>query len=219
MDILRQLGLEAYRLRLLRGLDDLLRSYGWCQLAGVDEAGRGCLAGPVVAAAVIVERQHTLPGVDDSKRLRAADRENLSLQIRETAIAWSIGMATPSEIDRVNILEATRLAMRRALAGLTPEPECALVDAVRIAPLDYPCLSLVRGDIVSYSVACASILAKVERDRLMSELDRAYPHYGFARHKGYAAAEHRQALANYGPTPEHRLTFRSVLPRETEALH
>lgn len=219
MDTLRQLGLEAYRLQLLRGLDELLRSYGWTRLAGVDEAGRGCLAGPVVAAAVVVDAGHALPGIDDSKMLRAADRENLSLQIKETARAWSLGTATPAEIDRVNILEATRLAMWRAVTALSPQPECALVDAVRIPRLEYPCLSLVRGDIVSYSVACASILAKVERDRLMGELDRVYPHYGFARHKGYAAAEHRRALASFGPSPEHRLTFRSVLPRGVEARH
>lgn len=219
MDTLRQLGLEAYRLRLLRGLDDLLRSSGWIRLAGVDEAGRGCLAGPVVAAAVVVDARHALPGIDDSKMLRPGDRENLSRQIRRTAMAWSVGLATPAEIDRVNILEATRLAMRRSLLGLTPQPDCALVDAVRIPQLRYPCLSLVRGDLVSYSVACASILAKVERDRLMGELDSAYPHYGFARHKGYAAAEHRQALASFGPSPEHRLTFRSVLPKGAEAHH
>jgi len=219
VDILRQLGLEAYRLRLLRGLDDLVRFGGPSRVAGVDEAGRGCLAGPVVAAAVVVDEQHSIPGIDDSKMLRAADRQNLSRQIRESATAWNIGVATPAEIDRVNILEATRLAMRRALDGLSPQPDCALVDAVHIAHLDYPCLSLVRGDIVSYSVACASIVAKVERDRLMRDLDRIYPHYGFARHKGYAAAEHRQALASFGPSPEHRLTFRSVLPRGAEAHH
>jgi len=188
-------------------------------LAGVDEAGRGCLAGPVVAAAVVVDNRHCLPGVDDSKKLRPHNREHLSQQIRDTAIGWSIGMATPAEIDRVNILEATRLAMRRALDGLSPQPQCALVDAVRVAALDFPCLSLVRGDLVSYSVACASIVAKVERDRLMGELDQIYPHYGFARHKGYAAAEHRQALADFGPSPAHRLTFRSVLPRAAEVRH
>lgn len=219
MDILRQLGLEAYRLRLLRGVDGEIRSYGWSCLAGVDEAGRGCLAGPVVAGAVILDDQHSLPGVDDSKMLKAADREGLAHQIRETAISWSVGVATPAEIDRVNILEATKLAMRRALAELSPEPECAIVDAVRIPSLGYPCLSLVRGDLVSYSVACSSILAKVERDRLMGELDHVYPHYGFARNKGYAAAEHRQALADIGPSPEHRLTFRSVVPRGVEARH
>jgi len=219
VDILRQLGVEAYRLRLLRGLDELLRSYGWAQLAGVDEAGRGCLAGPVVAAAVVVDDQHALPGINDSKLLRAADRETLSQQIRQTAIAWSLGKATPAEIDQVNILEATRLAMKRALQGLSLQLDCAVIDAVRISDLGYPCLSLVRGDIVSYSVACASILAKVERDGLMGDLDKVYPHYGFARHKGYAAAEHRQALDSFGPSPEHRLTFRSVLPRGAEAIH
>ncbi len=219
MDILEYLGAEAYRLRLMRGLDGLLRSHGWQRLAGVDEAGRGCLAGPVVAAAVVVDDPHSIPGVDDSKMLRVADREMLSVLVRQTAVAWGIGAASPSEIDRLNILEATRMAMRRALGALKERPECALIDAVRVPELDYPCLSLVRGDIVSYSVACASILAKVERDRLMTELDRVYPHYGFARHKGYAAAEHRRALAEFGPSPEHRLTFRSVLPRGAEVLH
>ena len=219
MDTLRHLGLEAYRLRLLRGLDDLLRSFGWSRLAGVDEAGRGCLAGPVVAAAVVVDAEHSLPGVDDSKMLRAGDRTHLSRQIRDTAFAWNIALATPAEIDRLNILEATRLAMGRALAGLALRPHCALVDAVRIPGLEFPCLSLVRGDIVSYSVACASILAKAERDRMMAELDQIYPHYGFARHKGYAAAEHRRALADHGPSPEHRLTFRSVVPRAAEVHH
>lgn len=219
MDTLKKLGLETYRLRLLHGLDDLVRSNGWKLLAGVDEAGRGCLAGPVVAAAVVVDEHHSLLGVDDSKMLRENDRVVLSRQIKDSALAWNIGVATPCEIDRVNILEATRLAMRRALTGLCPQPDCVLVDAVRIDHLDYPCLSLVRGDIVSYSVACASILAKVERDGLMRELDTIYPHYGFCRHKGYAAAEHRQALASFGPSPEHRLTFRSVLPRTAEARH
>lgn len=219
MDTLRKLGLEAYRLRLLRGLDDLLLSYGWTRLAGVDEAGRGCLAGPVVAAAVVLDGDHALPGVDDSKMLRAGDREILSRHLQETAVCWSIGTASPTEIDRLNILEATRLAMGRALDGLSPQPDCAVVDAVRLTASSYPCLSLVRGDVVSYSVACASILAKVERDRLMAELDRIYPHYGFARHKGYAAVEHRRALADFGPTPEHRLTFRSVVPQVVGATH
>ena len=219
MDALGQLGLEAYRLHLLRRLDDQVRFLGWSRVAGVDEAGRGCLAGPVVAAAVIVDERHTLPGVDDSKMLKAADREKLAGWIQSTAEAWGVGTATPGEIDQVNILEATRLAMRRALLGLALRPDCVLVDAVRVSDLPYPCLSLVRGDLVSYSVACASILAKVERDRQMEELDTVYPQYGFARHKGYAAAEHRRALVDFGPSPEHRLTFRSVLPRQTETSH
>lgn len=219
MDAVGQLGLEAYRLRLLRGLDNLLRSFGWVLVAGVDEVGRGCLAGPVVAAAVVVDGDHALPGVDDSKMLSPGDRETLAQQIRQTAISWSIGRASAAEIDRCNILEATRLAMTRALEGLSVRLDCALIDAVRLPDPAFPVLSLVRGDLVSYSVACASIVAKVDRDNLMVDLDRIYPHYGFGRHKGYAAAEHRQALSTFGPSPEHRLTFRSVVPHRSEAIH
>lgn len=219
VEVLAQLVLEAYRLRLLRGVDDLLLSSGLVHLAGVDEAGRGCLAGPVVAAAVIVDPEQDLPGVDDSKLLSPADRQHLARSIKQTSIAWHTAAISAAEIDRLNILEATRLAMNRALDGLCPQPGCAVIDAVRLPPRAHPCLPLVRGDAISYSVACASILAKTERDRLMIELDSFYPHYGFARHKGYAAAEHRRALTQFGPSPEHRLTFRSVLPRTTEALH
>ena len=197
----------------------MLRSYGWSCVAGVDEVGRGCLAGPVVAAAVVVDGDHALPGVDDSKVLSPADRETLARQIRETAISWSVGRASAGEIDRTNILIATRLAMTRALDGLSVCLDCALIDAVQLNEPVYPVLSLVRGDLVSYSVACASIVAKVERDRLMADLDRLYPHYGFGRHKGYAAAEHRQALSVFGPSPEHRLTFRSVVPQGSEVLN
>ena len=219
MDAVGQLGLEAYRLRLLKGLDNLLRSYGWPLVAGVDEAGRGCLAGPVVAAAVVLDADHSLPGVDDSKMLSPADRESLSLQIRETAISWSVGRASAVEIDRSNILVATRLAMTRALNGLSVSLDCAVIDAVQLSEPVFPVLSLVRGDLVSYSVACASIVAKVDRDNLMADLDQRYPHYGFARHKGYAAAEHRKALVDFGPSPEHRLTFRSVVPQGSGILN
>ena len=209
--------MEAFRLRLLKGIDDSLSAAGFARRAGVDEAGRGCLAGPVVSAAVILDENHLLPGVDDSKVLKSADRDRLSQQIRETAASWSIGIATPAEIDRVNILEATRLAMQRALLGLRIQPDLALVDAVRLDDLDYPSIGLVRGDLISYSVACASIVAKDARDRLMIEMDSVYPQYGFCRHKGYAAPEHRQALASFGPCPVHRLTFRSVVPRRLES--
>lgn len=219
MDGLGHLALEAYRLRLLRGLDDSLYSLGYSRVAGVDEAGRGGLAGPVVAAAVIPGPGHAVPGVDDSKRLRAADRQRLAELIRQTAVACSLAAVSPGEIDRVNILEATRLAMAQALDGLAPQPAIAVVDAVKLNPRPYPSLPLVRGDVISYSVACASILAKVERDRLMVELDSVYPQYGFARHKGYAALQHRRALEEFGPSPSHRLTFRSVLPRTTEMVH
>lgn len=207
--------MEAFRLHLLKGLDDALLAAGHARIAGIDEAGRGCLAGPVVAAAVILDADHLLPGVDDSKALGAADRTLLSQQIQATAVGWSVGAASPAEIDRLNILQATKLAMKRALAGLNPAPDCVIVDAVRLDGLDIPCLNLVRGDLISYSVACASIVAKVERDRQMVQMGGVYPQYGFSRNKGYAAAEHRRALADFGPCPIHRLSFRSVVPRTT----
>ena len=184
----------------------------------MDEAGRGCLAGPVVAAAVVLWPGCTIPGVDDSKNVRSPLRERLAADIKEAAISWSVKSVSPAVIDRTNILVATRRAMSACLEDLRPQPDCAIVDAVRLDSTDYPCLGMIRGDVLSYSVASASILAKVERDRLMQELDRDYPQYGFAQHKGYAAAEHREALAEYGPTPEHRLTFRSVLPRTNEVI-
>ena len=216
MEIVKNLGLEAYRLRLLRGLDEQLQALGFSSLAGVDEAGRGCLAGPVVAAAVIMRPDHLMPGVDDSKQLTSVQREGLSRAIRSTAVATSVAAVSPAIIDDINILQATRRAMSLALDGLQPQPDCAVIDAVMLPKRQCRCFSLVRGDVVSYSVACASILAKVERDRLMLDLDREYPHYGFARNKGYGAAEHREALMKYGPSPVHRLTFRSVVPRVLE---
>jgi ribonuclease HII len=214
-----QLVSEAYRLRLLRGVEERLAMAGFCRVAGVDEAGRGCLAGPVVAAAVLLQPQHTLPGVDDSKRLAVGDREKLAERICGSALSWSVQAVPPATIDRSNILAATRQAMNQALLELKPSPDCAVVDAVKLTQLPFPCLGLVRGDSLSYSVACASIVAKVERDRYMQQLDRQYPQYGFARHKGYAAAEHRRALRQYGPSPEHRLTFHSVLPTVEEIEH
>jgi ribonuclease HII len=216
---IEQLFTEAYRLRLLSGLDDLMGLGGYRHVAGVDEAGRGCLAGPVVAAAAIVDASRPIPGVDDSKLVPADRRERVAERIKERALAWSVVAVWPPVIDRINILQATKRAMSGALAQLRPRPDCAVVDAVQLPGDAFPCLSLVRADILCYSVACASILAKVERDRLMTELDETYPQYGFARHKGYAAPEHLEALAAYGPSPLHRLTFRSVLPRESERVH
>ncbi|MEE8137878.1 MAG: ribonuclease HII [Thermoanaerobaculia bacterium] len=218
MATIEQLMAEAFRLRLLAGLDDLLEACGFSAVAGVDEAGRGCLAGPVVAAAVIPDSRRRLPGVDDSKVLSPQTRERLRQSICRTAIGWSVASASPATIDRVNILEATRAAMVQALDSLHPGPDCVIVDAVALPARGYPCLPLVRGDGFSYAVACASILAKVERDRIMRELDLEYPFYGFARNKGYAAEEHRRALAEFGPSPIHRLTFRSVLPRRAEVI-
>jgi len=207
---------EAYRLHLMRGVEELLSRYGFVRIAGVDEVGRGSLAGPVVAAAVIVDLRCTVPGVDDSKCLTADERERSAEAIRASALATAVVPIPPDVIDRINILEATRLAMRQALAQLRPVPDCALIDAVCLPGLGYPCLPLIRGDSVSYAIACASILAKVERDRMMVQLHDSYPQYGFAAHKGYGVAEHLQALATYGPCPSHRLTYRPVLPRLAE---
>jgi ribonuclease HII len=204
---------EAYRLKLTRGLEDLLARGGWAAIAGVDEAGRGALAGPVVAAAVVVDPGCSIPGVDDSKMLSASERERLAEVIRARSLAFAVARVGPELIDRINILEATRRAMLEALGALTQVPDGVVVDAVRLPGLPYPCLPVVRGDAVSYAVACASILAKVERDRAMVDLDRLYPYYGFASHKGYGAPEHLRALAAYGPSPVHRLTFRRVVPR------
>ena len=178
----------------------------------------------MVAAAVIPDPDRLIPGADDSKRLSPEARTRLAAAIRETAIAFAV-VAVPAEIiDRINILAATRLAMRQALGQLAVRPDAVVVDAVTLQDLELPgpsqpvppCLALVKADAWSYAVACASIVAKDARDRMLLELDREYPCYGFARHKGYGAPDHLQALARYGPSPLHRLTFRSVLPRLAE---
>ena len=209
---LAHLGAEAYRLRLLTQLERDLRSAGYSRIAGVDEAGRGSLAGPVVAAAVIPDPGTLIPGVDDSKRLTPAVRETLASRIRSGALAASVVVKSPALIDRINILQATRRAMIEALAALDPAPAAAIVDAVGLGDLGFPSLPVIRGDTLSYAVACASILAKVERDRLMRDLHRLHPVYGFDSNKGYGAPEHLEALIAYGPCPDHRLTFNSVLP-------
>jgi ribonuclease HII len=209
-----ELFVEAYRLHLLRGLEERLSRCGYGLIAGVDEVGRGSLAGPVVAAAVVLDGRCLVPGVDDSKCLTAPERERAAAAIRSHAVAFAVAAIPPDVIDRINILEATRLAMQEALSRLRPAPDCAVVDAVRLSGFGFPCIPLVRGDCFSYGVAAASILAKVERDRMMVELDREYPQYGFAAHKGYGVAEHMEALSAYGPSPVHRLTYKPVLPRE-----
>ncbi len=209
-----ELFVEAYRLYLLRGLEEGLGRCGFGLIAGVDEVGRGSLAGPVVAAAVIMDGRCLVPGVDDSKCLTAAERERAAEAIRASAVATAVAEIPPEVIDRVNILEATRLAMREALSKLRPVPDCAVIDAVRLSGVGFPCMPVVRGDCFSYAVACASIVAKVERDRRMVELGQAYPQYGFAAHKGYGVPEHMDALTAYGPSPVHRLTFQRVLPKQ-----
>jgi len=183
---------------------------GIARLAGVDEAGRGPLAGPVVAAAVILAPGSRIAGVDDSKALAPEERERLYEEIGRRALAVGVGQADAVTIDRINVLEATRLAMRLALGQLGPEPEFVLTDFVHLPDLPYPQRGLVGGDRRSASVAAASIVAKVTRDRLMVEADQEYPQYGFARHKGYATAEHLAALTRHGPCPLHRRRFSGV---------
>lgn len=188
-----------------------LHARGFFLVAGVDEAGRGPLAGPVVAAAVVLPGDFALPGLDDSKKLSASRRETFFAVLTESPdIAWGAGIADPDEIDRVNILRATHLAMARALEALPRKPCHALVDGrpVRGLPVDHT--AVVGGDGLSLSIAAASIVAKVTRDRIMADLDAAYPQYGFGRHKGYGVREHLLALQRHGPCPVHRRSFAPV---------
>ncbi len=179
-------------------------------MAGVDEAGRGPLAGPVVAAAVILAPGAAIRGLDDSKRLAPGARNRFFDVIRERAAAVGIGVADPVTIDRVNILEATRMAMGQALGALGVEPELVLTDFVSLRALPCPQRNLVGGDRRSASVAAASIIAKVTRDRIMEAADHEYPEYGFRRHKGYPTPEHRRAILRHGPCPLHRHSFHGV---------
>lgn len=180
-------------------------------MAGVDEAGRGPLAGPVVAAAVIFHPDRPILGVDDSKRLSAAQRESLAREIRDGALAWAVAAASVTEIDTLNILQATMLAMGRAVNALGMTPDEILVDGNRLPP-DLPCAAraVVKGDSLIPTISAASILAKTHRDAMLRDLDARYPGYGLARHKGYGTREHLAALARLGPTPEHRRSFAPV---------
>jgi ribonuclease HII len=179
-------------------------------VAGVDEAGRGPLAGPVVAAAVILDDRHPIRGLADSKKLTALRREQLSSSILADALCCSIGLASVEEIDRMNILQATLLAMRRAVLGLRLPPARVLVDGNRLPVLPMAAEAVVGGDATVASISAASIVAKVHRDRLCDELEQQHPGYGFATHKGYATPEHLLALAQRGPCPAHRRSFAPV---------
>jgi len=179
-------------------------------IAGVDEAGRGPLAGPVVAAAVILDDQNPIAGLNDSKKLTALRRERLFDEIRAKALCCSVAQASVEEIDRINILQATLLAMRRAVEGLRLKPAKVLVDGNRLPVLDVLAEAIVQGDATVPAISAASILAKVTRDRWCAELDQIYPQYGFAGHKGYGTAEHLAALRKFGACPEHRKTFAPV---------
>ena len=182
-------------------------SLGLRLICGVDEAGRGPLAGPVCAAAVILPEHLQIPGLNDSKKLTDKKRRELFPVIQEQAIAYGIGLASEQEIDEINILQATFLAMRRALDQLTVRPEIALIDGNRETDFGLPVKTVVKGDSLSANIAAASILAKVTRDNIMVELAQQYPEYGFEIHKGYGTKAHYEALRTYGPCPIHRKTF------------
>lgn len=180
---------------------------GYKSVCGVDEAGRGPLAGPVCAAAVILPEVVIIDGVNDSKKLSEKKRESLFDVIREQALSYSIAYATVDEIEEINILNATMLAMRRAINGLEIKADYAMIDGNKIPPLDIDAECIVKGDAKSMSIACASILAKVSRDRLLYKYAEEYPMYGFDKHKGYGTKVHREAILKYGPCPYHRKSF------------
>lgn len=183
---------------------------GFARVAGIDEAGRGPLAGPVMAAAVILPAGLSIIGVDDSKKLSSDKRERLFDIIMKQALSVGIGIITPTEIDRINILQATRRAMLAAVQQLSTQPDYLLIDGISTIDSEIPQKTIKKGDSLSLSIAAASIIAKVTRDRFMIEMDAKYPGYGFAGHKGYGSAAHMEAIKVLGPTPIHRMTFGGV---------
>jgi len=229
--------LEQLRVDSRKGVQNLLRSYDRSQakkeelkkrfkkmwhieqtlyeagvdlIAGTDEAGRGPLAGPVVAASVILPKSFNVIGIIDSKQLTKKEREYFFEKIQEESIAYSVFTIDNHEIDRINILEATKQCMEHSLLNLQPQPDYALIDAVRLENLSIPSKSIVKGDEKSISIAAASILAKVTRDRIMLDIARDYPDYGFDKHKGYGTKDHLEKLKKLGPTPYHRYSFTPV---------
>jgi ribonuclease HII len=196
------------KVRAFRTLENALRRMGFVYVAGVDEVGRGCLAGPVVAGAVILDSERYIARVCDSKTVTALERDRLYEQITRRAVAWSVISVEPEEIDRLNIHQASLRAMQRAVLGLAPLPDMVLVDAFRIPDLPMAQRGVVHGDSRCTAIAAASIVAKVTRDRLMQELHGRDPRYGFDRHKGYATRDHLEAVARYGYSEVHRRSFR-----------
>ena len=188
-------------------LETELFDLGYSAVCGIDEAGRGPLAGPVCAAAVILPRNLEIPGLDDSKKLSDKRRRELFPMIKEQAVAYGIGFADHREIDEINILQATFLAMKRALAAMEKAPDFALIDGNRETEFGLPVKTVVKGDSLSANIAAASVLAKVSRDDLMEAMANEYPQYGFEIHKGYGTKMHYEALRTYGPCPIHRMTF------------
>jgi ribonuclease HII len=190
--------------------EESARICGFRLIAGLDEAGRGPLAGPVVAAAVILPRRCSFQGLQDSKLLTESQREHLYDDIADRALGWSVGLATEKEIDRLNILGATRLAFSRAIEGLSPQPDFLLLDAMRLARVPISQQAIIKGDRLSVSIAAASVIAKVSRDRLMLKYHDQYPQYQFHIHKGYPTPGHLKLLAHFGPCECHRQSFRPV---------
>ena len=202
-------GKAAGPLRCEAALERALRRRGFYAVAGTDEVGRGCLFGPVVAAAVILAEDRPVRGLNDSKQLAPQRREVLALRLRERAVSWAVAAVDAATIDAINIYQASRLAMRRAVEALCPRPDYVLVDAVALE-LGVPQQALIHGDARCHAIAAAAILAKVYRDELMRRWDQVFPEYGLASNKGYGSPEHLRALAQFGPTPLHRLSYEPV---------
>lgn len=199
---------EIERLNVLKEFENKLYSEGLKYIAGIDEAGRGPLAGPVVVGIAIMKPDSFIEGVNDSKKISEKKRELLYEQITNEAIDWSVGIVDQNEIDEINILNATKKALHMAITNLKIKPDRILVDALEhMDTCGIPYTSIIKGDAKVYSISAASIIAKVTRDRMMKEYDEIYPEYGFAGHKGYGTAKHIQAIKTYGPCPLHRKTF------------
>ncbi|HEV2299236.1 MAG TPA: ribonuclease HII [Candidatus Acidoferrales bacterium] len=196
----------------------LARQQGWLRIAGVDEAGRGSLFGPVVAAAVVLNPRRRIVGLDDSKKLAPDRRTELASRIREHALAWAVAEVDASRIDAWNIYQASRQAMLAAVENIRPAPDYLLIDAMEL-PVQFEQKSLIHGDARSVSIAAASILAKVERDRLMDEFDELYPQYGLAQNRGYGTPDHLEALRRWGPSRLHRFSFAPVREANCWAAH
>ena len=214
-------GMRAFEKELVK--EHMMKTPGFWQesdegalvICGIDEAGRGPLAGPVAAGAVILPADHDILYLNDSKKLSAKKRDMLFDQIREEAVSWAVGLVEPARIDEINILQATYEAMRIAIGKLTARPDVLVNDAVTIPGVLIPQVPVIKGDAKCISVAAASVLAKVTRDRIMEEMDAKYPEYGFAKHKGYGTKEHMDAIREHGPCPIHRRTFITKITGET----
>ena len=201
---------ERIRMQAMWDFEKEAKENGYRMIAGTDEVGRGPLAGPVVAAAVILPEDANLPGIKDSKKLSEKQREELNLLIKEQAVCWSIAEVSPEMIDEINILEASRLAMKQSVEQLSEKADFVLVDGIPNPRIERPSKAIVKGDNRSISIAAASIIAKVYRDHLMEDYDREYPGYGFAQNKGYPTESHMEAVRKQGACPIHRMTFRPL---------